>query len=124
MAAKVIVASTTHRKEFRLAGHVFTPTPQRFELSEADWAEFQRRIKAKAPIVFEPVSLKAHKIDKETKRRITELERNVAELEAALSNAHEATAECARLAEARIEELEALLEEATAVEAAPATTQG
>ena len=114
MASKVIVASTTHGKPYRMPGHVFTPTPQRFELSEGEWAEFQRRIEAKAPIVFEEVSLKAAKIDREAKKLIADLRQQIEELTGNLKAVKAAAAEEARAARARIEDLEALLEEATA----------
>jgi DNA-binding PadR family transcriptional regulator len=114
MAARSIVASTNHGKEYRFSGLVFGPRAKRYDLTAEQADELERRLKDQAPLEIEPVPTKVATVEREAKRQIRELERRNADLEKELAAAREARA--AREAEykARVEELEALLADATA----------
>jgi DNA repair exonuclease SbcCD ATPase subunit len=121
MAARSIVASTNHGKEYRFMGLVFGPRAQRYDLTAEQADELERRLKDRAPIDIEPIPTKVAKVEKEARQQIRDLERRIAEVEKERDAARATLAEREAEHKRRVEELEALLEEATAATPTAAT---
>ena len=114
MAARTIVASTNHGKEYRFMGLVFGPRAQRYDLTAEQAEELERRLKDHAPLDIEPIPTKVAKVEKEARQQIRDLERRIADLEKERDALRTAMAEREAAYKKRVEEFEALLEEATA----------
>jgi chromosome segregation ATPase len=114
--ARTIVASTNHGKEYRFAGLVFGPRAQRYDLTAEQADELERRLKDHAPLDIEPIPTKVAAVERKAKQQIRELEQQVEDLQNELAAERAAKADLKAACERRVQELEALLEEATRTE--------
>lgn len=103
-------------------GLVFGPRAQRYDLTAEQSEELERRLKEQAPLDIEPIPTKVAKVEKEARQQIRTLELRIAELEKDLAATRQEMVERKAEYKRRVEELEALLEEATAGSAATGST--